>query len=267
LVEPGRPGAIFVSADAESYDRHVGRYNSELARALIDLADVRPGQSALDVGCGPGALTRELSAVLGAEHVSAVDPSPSFVAAAQQRLPGVDVREAAAEHLPFDDDSFDLALAQLVVNFMKDAHAGLGEMVRVTCTGGHVSAATWDYGGEMTFLRKFWDAAITLDPAAAALDEAVTMSYCTSNELRDLFESAGLAAVTVGTASPRASYANLDDLWTPITSGIGPSGVYARSLDPVRQAALREEYGRQLGVGDAPFELSARAWLISGEVR
>src|SRR4051812_20188244 len=48
LVEPERPGAIFVTADAEHYDRHVGRYNAELARALIELAGVRPTQTALD---------------------------------------------------------------------------------------------------------------------------------------------------------------------------------------------------------------------------
>ena len=258
---------MFSNADAEHYDRHVGRYNAELARALIEFAGVRPGQRALDVGCGPGALSKELAAVLGAENVAAVDPSPAFVAAARERLPGIDVREAAAEQLPFEDDTFDHALAQLVVNFMTDAHAGVSEMARVTRAGGRVSAATWDYAVGMTFLRRFWDAAIAVDPDAAVHDEAVTMRYCTLDELRTLLEQAGLRDVRVGTAEPTASYTSFDDLWQPLTGGIGPSGIYVRTLDDAQKEALRAEYARILGVGSAPFQLTARAWLASGEVR
>lgn len=264
---PDAGGAhLFTAANAEHYDRHVGRYNSELARALIAFGGVRPGQHALDVGCGPGALASELAALLGPERVAAVDPSPSFVAAAREKLPWVDIRVAAAEELPFGDATFDHALAQLVVNFMADAPTGMAEMTRVTRRGGRVSAATWDYGDGMTFLRRFWDAATAIDPAAAAFDEAVTMSYCRPDELRDLFDASGLVNVDVDAAETSAGYHNLDDLWLPIVGGIGPSGVYLRSLDEAHQAALKAEFARLLDVGDAPFELSARAWLASGEV-
>lgn len=71
--------------------------------------------------------------------------------------------------------------------------------------------------------------------------------------------------IAVGSATPKATYANLDDLCLPILGRIGPSSAYARSLDAA-QADLRAEHGRRLGVGDEPLELSARAWLASGEV-
>jgi ubiquinone/menaquinone biosynthesis C-methylase UbiE len=90
------------------------------------------GQRALDVGCGPGALTAELVSRLGAVAVAAVDPSEPFVAAARERHPGVQVLRASAEHLPFPDRTFDASLAQLVVHFMSDPVAGLAEMARVT---------------------------------------------------------------------------------------------------------------------------------------
>ena len=257
---------IFNDAVAEHYDRHVGRYNAELARALMAHAGVRPGQRALDVGCGPGALTRELVAVLGSDQVAGVDPSPSFVAAARERLPGVDIRVAPAELLPFDDATFDHALAQLVVNFMSDARTGLTEMARVTRRKGRVSAATWDYGQGMTFLRAFWDAAIAVDRDAAAFDEAVTMSYCKPDELQDLLYDVGLVNITIDSAEPSARYDSFDELWQPLLGGIGPSGVYVRSLNQARRAALALEYRRLLGVGDGPFTLTARAWLASGEV-
>ena len=251
---------------AEHYDRHVGRYNAELARALISFAGVRPGQRVLDVGCGPGALTRELVAVVGADHVAAVDPSHSFAEACRARLPGVDVRIASAEELPFANATFDHALAQLVVNFMAGAKDGVTEMRRVTRPGGRVSAATWDYASEMTFLRRFWDAAIATDAQAAAVDEAVTMRYCNPDELRDLLASTGLVDIAISSAVPHAAYANFDDLWEPITGGIGPSGVYVRSLDEQAQGVLKDAYRAILGVGDAPFELTARAWLACGVV-
>ena len=160
---------------AEAYDRHIGRYGRELARALIAAAGVQPGGRALDVGCGPGALTSELVATTGAEHVAAVDPSVPFAEACRLRLPGVRVEVAPAEALPFADAEFDHAFAQLVVNFMSDPLAGVRAMRRVTRPGGTVVAAVWDYAGEMTLLRRFWDAAISLDPDAADRDEGRCM--------------------------------------------------------------------------------------------
>src|SRR5579859_4600193 len=118
-----------VSADA--YLRFMGRYSEPLAPQFADLAGFGRGQRALDVGCGPGALTAVLVSRAGAEAVSAVEPSASFVAAARERLPGADVRQAAAERLPFPDGVFDVVLAQLVVHFMTDPVTGLREMARV----------------------------------------------------------------------------------------------------------------------------------------
>lgn len=82
------------------YERRIGRYGRELAHELIAVAHVRPGQRALDVGCGTGALTEPLARLLGAEQVVAIDPDPDAVAACRGRLPGVDVRLASAEALP-----------------------------------------------------------------------------------------------------------------------------------------------------------------------
>src|SRR4051812_25986384 len=103
---------------ASAYGRFMGRYSEPLAARFADLVGVHAGQSALDVGCGPGALTAVLSDRLGHEHVCAIDPSASFVEALSARLPGVAVQTGHAELLPYPDDDFDLALAQLVVHFM-----------------------------------------------------------------------------------------------------------------------------------------------------
>ena len=154
-----------VSADA--YTRFMGRYSEPLAARFADLAGVRRGQRALDVGCGPGALTAELAGRLGAGQVCAVDPSESFAEAVGERLPGVTVGVAAAERLPFPDGAFDAVLAQLVVHFMTDPVAGLREMGRATRRGGVVGACVWDHGGGRGPLTPFWRAVRELDPSAA----------------------------------------------------------------------------------------------------
>ncbi len=259
-------GAATFRTSADAYDRFVGRYSRQLARALIAAAGVAYGQRALDVGCGPGGLTSELAALLGAGHVAAIDPSASFAEACRSRNPGADVREGPAEQLPFADSAFDHALAQLVVNFMSDPLTGVREMARVTRTGGTVAAAVWDYAGEMTLLRRFWDAAMALEPAAAERDEGRTMAYCTPGELDSLWSAAGLEDVEVAAAVVCAAYDDFEDLWSPLEHGVGPAGAYAAALPPDRRAALKGELRRRLDAGDGSFELSARAWVATGRV-
>src|SRR5919204_4178684 len=101
--------AYMFEVPADAYDRFMGVYSVELSPQLADFASVGAGQRVLDVGCGPGQLTSELVARLGEENVTAVDPSESFVAAARERYPGVEVQRATAEALPFADASFDAA--------------------------------------------------------------------------------------------------------------------------------------------------------------
>jgi len=120
---------------ADAYDAFMGPWSRLVSVAFADLAGVVPGMRVVDVGCGTGALTGELVRRVGPGSVSAVDPSPTFAAAMRGRFVGLDVREAAAERLPYPDGTFDAALAQLVVHFMADPVAGLAEMRRVVRGG------------------------------------------------------------------------------------------------------------------------------------
>jgi SAM-dependent methyltransferase len=245
-----------VSADA--YTRFMGRYSEPLAERFADLAGVRNGQRALDVGCGPGALTAELSGRLGAGEVCAVDPSESFAVAAGERLPGVAVSVATAERLPFPDEAFDAVLAQLVVHFMADPVAGLREMGRVTRRGGVVGACVWDHGGGRGPLTPFWRAVRELDPSAA--DES-GLAGVGEGQLAALFGQAGLAGTDATTLTVRASYTAFGQWWQPFTLGVGPAGDYVVSLTARRRRLLRERCRELLGEG--PFDVSATAWAVT----
>jgi SAM-dependent methyltransferase len=207
-------------------------------------------------------LLPELARRLGADAVAGVDPSPPFVEAARAALPGVDVRTAPAEQLPFDAVAFEVVLSQLVVNYMDDAELEVSEMRRVARRT--VSSCVWDYAGEMTMLRAFWDAALELDPDAP--DEGRTMRYCTPDELARLWTSAGLHEVETRPLVVNARYNDFDDYWSPFPTGLAPSGAYCASLEPDHQTALREACHRRLGSPQGPFTLSARAWFIRGSV-
>jgi SAM-dependent methyltransferase len=247
---------------AESYDRFMGKFSIPLAPQLCDFACVEAGQRALDVGCGPGALTGELARRVGPSAVTAVDPSEPFVAAARERNPGVEVERAPAEHLPFDDDAFDVSLAQLVVHFMDDAVAGLGEMARVTRPGGTVAACVWDHGGGAGPLSRFWTAARELDPDVA--DESL-LAGARQGHLAELFRAAQLQDVEETTLTVRVEHPTFHAWWEPFTLGVGPAGAYLRTLDSEQQQRLRERC-RASAPGDQ-VTVTARAWAARGRVR
>jgi len=244
---------------ADAYDRFMGRYSSQLAPQLADLAGVGADQRALDVGCGPGALTEELERRLGPANVSAIDPSEVFVDAVRERYPDVDVRLASAERLPFADDAFDASLANLVVHFLPDPVAGLSEMRRVTRAGGVVAASVWDFVGERSPLSAFWAAVRERDPRA---DDESDRPGAGAGQLVELLATAGVADVEGAELTSSVTYASFDEWWEPFTLGVGPAGAYASALADDARAELRERC-RAL-VSDPPFTVAAVAWAARG---
>ena len=167
---------------------------------------------------------------------------------------------AAAEALPFDDDTFDLALAQLVVHFMKDPVAGIAEMARVTRPGGIVAANVWDHARGNGPVSMFWNAVHTIDPIEEAES---TMPGVREGHLAELFSQAGLTPEET-TLSVEAHFESFDDWWVPYTMGVGPAGEYVKKLDDAQREQLRDAAARLLP--DGPFDLPAQAWCVSARV-
>ena len=250
-------------APAEHYDRFMGRYAPTLAVAFCDATGVAAGMRALDVGCGPGGLTHELVERTGAERVAAIDPAPQFAEACRERHPGADVRVGPAEELPWDDGSFDAALAQLVLAFMRDPDRGVGEIARVTRPGGVVAACMWDlHESGMTMLDTFWTAVREIVPDAGGEHRRPGTAR---GDIAAHLGRAGLEDIRDGELLARAEYAGFDDFWDPFTFAVGPAGQFLRTLDPERQAAVREGCRKALPA-DGPFALDARAWFARGTV-
>ena len=248
---------MFTGADA--YNRFMGRYSVPLAPLLADFAAVAAGERVLDVGCGPGALTSELVRRVGPGSVSAVDPSEPFVEAARSRHPGVDVRRAAAEQLPFDDGEFDASLAQLVIHFMADPGAGLGELARVTRAGGVVAACVWDLTEGGGPLARFWTAAREFDPD---VDDESLRAGGRRGQLAELLREVGLNGVEETVLTVHVEHPTFDEWWSPFTLGVGPAGGYLESLDAEHRDRLRDRCAQDFPAGG--LTVSARAWAARG---
>lgn len=118
-----------------------GRRSTE---ELLSLADIQPGQHALDVGCGVGTTAIEMARRFGAD-VTAVDISPIMLERARSNVrraqldARVRVDRADILGLPFLDGSFDRVIAEAVTMFV-DRPRAAAELVRVCRPGGMVLA-------------------------------------------------------------------------------------------------------------------------------
>lgn len=260
-MEPTEGARSFLTS-GNAYDSYMGRYSRPLAIAFADAAGVAAGQTALDVGCGPGALTGALVDRLGAGAVSACDPSAPFVAECMARHPGVDVRLARAEALPFEDARFDRAMAQLVLHFVSDPTEAAHELKRVLRPGGIAAACVWDFAAGMVMLRHFWDAALAVDPDAP--EEARTMRFGGQGEISELLELVGFGDVVETTLDVSSTYEDFEELWSGFLAGVGPAGAYCLSLAEAPRAAVRDELYQRLGAPSGRFTLGATARFARG---
>ena len=243
----------------EAYDRFMGRYSGPLAVQLVDWLAVTSGERVLDVGCGPGALTEQLVARVGAAQVSAIDPSEPFVEACRARHPGVDVRLGGAEALPYDDDSHDVAAACLVVHFMTDPVAGLTEMRRVTRPGGRVGATVWDLAGRRAPMWPVWDGLAAVAPHQQG---EAGLAGGSPGDLVDLLEAAGLRDVEGAELSVTVTHPSFEEWWRPYLHGVGPIGEALAALDPDRLERVAATCRERLGQG--PFDVTAVAYAARG---
>jgi SAM-dependent methyltransferase len=254
-------------SSADQYDPFIGRWSRLVARELVAWLDPPAGQRWLDVGCGTGALSEAMLAGAAPASLVGIDPSSAYVARAAQRIDdgraSFRVGDAAALALP--DASVDRVGCGLVLNFVPDAPAAVGEMRRVLVHGGIAAAYVWDYSGGMQMLHHFWDAAVAEDPAAAALDEGVRFPICWQGALAECFVSAGLDRVRERAIEVPTAFRDFDDYWTPFLGGQGPAPGYCAGLTDDQLERLRTRLRAGLPTGaDGSIRLTARAWAVQG---
>jgi SAM-dependent methyltransferase len=258
-----------VWSSAESYDAYVGRWSRSVAAGFVSWLDRPAGARWLDVGCGTGALAESVLSAAAPTEVVGVDPSPAFVGHAAAAVPDpratFDVGDGRS--LPVEDGRFDVAVSGLMLNFVAERTAVLGEMRRAVGRGGVVAAYVWDYPDGMQLMSAYWDAVLDLDLADPTTHEAVRFGFCRPEPLRAVFTAAGLTGVASTEIVVPTEFRDFDDFWTPFLGGTGAAPAHLASLPPDQQAALRDAIRDRLPVADdGSIPLTARAWAVRGRV-
>ena len=260
-------GAAGVWASGERYEPYVGRWSRLVAHEFVTWLGVPEDARWVDVGCGTGALSAAISALARPARVRGVDASAAYIAFARRTNADDRVRfeEADARALPFEDGGDDAAVSGLALNFVPEPERMVAEMARVVRRGGTVAAYVWDYADGMQLMRRFWDAAVALDPEARELDEGRRFPVCRPDALEALWQRAGLAAVEAHTIEVPTIFRDFDDYWTPFLGAQGPAPAYAMALDDTRRTSLRERIRESLPhAPDGTIALTARAWSVRG---
>jgi SAM-dependent methyltransferase len=261
------PAAQDVWAAGAGYEAYVGRWSRLVAREFIRWLGVPRRCRWLDVGCGTGTLVQAICERADPAAVLGIDRSEGFVehARAQAADTRVELRVGDAQALPVPTGGFDAVVSGLVLNFVPDPAKMVAEMERAGRPGSTIALYVWDYAAGMELVRCFWDVARELDPAAAALDEAVRFPICAPAPLEAVFAAAGLTGIMTRVIDVPTHFRDFADYWSPFLAGQGPAPTYTMSLPEDRRAALRERIRSTLPIAsDGSIRLDARAWAVRG---
>jgi trans-aconitate methyltransferase len=257
----------YVATDAGAYERSMGRWSRRLAEPFLDAVALPPGAAVLDAGCGTGALAEAIAARDPTAHITGIDLSEAFIAAARARVPGGRFTTADIARLTDHDGSFDAALSLLVLQFVPDRAAAVAELARVTKPGGIIAAAMWDFTGGFAFLRAFADTVAATEPDGEAFRARYWSDPVGSpGRLGALLAAAKLHDVTEQDLVIRQDFEHFADWWDPWLTGQGIAGAFVAALPPERlprvEALARRAY--LAGAPDGPRSFVAVARLATG---
>jgi SAM-dependent methyltransferase len=250
-----------------AYEAYGGRWSRRVAVEFVDWLDMRRDRRWIDIGCGTGGLTETIFARCAPAAVAGIDPSAGYIAHAREHVedPRATFEVGNAEALPFPDGTFDVAVCGLVLNFVRDQERCIAEMKRVLQAGGTAALYVWDYAGEMQLMRYFWNAAVDLDPEAAALDQGQRFSVCKPEPLLAIFNEAGFVRVECTRFDIATVFKDFDDYWQPFLGGQGSAPTYCAALSNEQRSRLRDRLCATLPTGlGGTIRLSARAWAVRG---
>jgi ubiquinone/menaquinone biosynthesis C-methylase UbiE len=208
---------------------------------LCEALDLRGGQSVLDVAAGNG--NASLAAARRWCEVTATDYVPALLDRARERATAdhldMEFREADAESLPFDDESFDVVMSTFGVMFTPDQERAAAELVRVCRRGGRIGLANWTPEGFIGQLFKTLGKAVP--PPAGVRSPAL---WGTRARIDELF---GRHAAEIRTVQRHFVFRyRSPEHWLDVfKSYYGPLLKAFAALDAAAQAALEGEI-RQL---------------------
>ncbi|GIE31246.1 methyltransferase [Actinoplanes italicus] len=229
------------AGQADVYQDNLAVLCAGTATALLDAAEVTAGTRMLDVGTGPGTVAG-LADERGAA-VTGVDAEPSMVELAARRVPGAEFRHGVLPGLPFPDDTFDVAVANFVLNHVGTPAAALSGMGRVVRPGGRVAVTIWPQ--PLPEAQRLWDeifdAAGVVRPGDLPRLAPEHDFARTTSGLAGLMDAAGLKDIGCRTVA-WTQHIPAEAWWNGPAAGIGLKGHLLRRQTPETIARIRSEY-------------------------
>lgn len=237
------------SAAAASWREHaefVEARGAVVSAAMLAVADLRPGDDVLEIGCGPGGVGIAAAEAVGTDgHVLLSDVVPEMTAIAQERardhgLGNVEVRELDMQHIDVPDASFDAVLCREALMLVADPVGAATEALRVLRSGGRAVFAVWGPPADNPWLSALLDA-LSAQLGATVPPPGMPGPFALSGEgaLAGTLSAAGFAHVTVEDVAAPMHVSSMDEWWTVVPSLAGPVAAIIESLPDDVTSAVR----------------------------
>lgn len=198
--------------DGESYEKWMGVWSQLVGDQFLRWLSPVRGRTWIDIGCGNGTFTEQIYNRHDASEIHAIDPSREQIDFASKRIVDskVSFQVGDALKLAFEADHFDYATMALVLFFVPDPAAGVGEMRRVVKPGGSISAYVWDLpGGGVPFgIINAQMRSLDIKQPTAPSAEVSSM-----DRLEETWLQAGLNEVEVTKISVDRTFENFEEFW------------------------------------------------------
>jgi SAM-dependent methyltransferase len=252
-------------SDAAGYETYVGHWSRSVAPRFLDWLELPTGLRWLDVACGTGALTAAILERFDPEEVVGLDASADYLASAQascrhHRRVRFVVGDASV--LSFPSTSFDVSVSGLALNFIAFDRA-LAEQHRVVRPRGMIAAYVWDYAGEYEFARRFWDAALSIDPRAAAYDPGRKATICREQNLWDALVAVGCTGIETRVFDDSGEFSSREAYWHAFDGRQGSTYDYLSLLTDEQRLHLKASLLSTMKP-DGPIKLKIRALAVKG---
>lgn len=250
--------------DAAGYETYVGHWSRVVAPRFLAWLAFPAKLRWLDVACGTGALTSAILTHCDPERVVGLDASADYLASAQADYCDARVRFVAGDAtvLSFPSLSFDVSVSGLALNFIAFDRA-LTEQRRVDRPGGTIAAYVWDYAGEYEFARRFWDAALSIDPRAAAYDPGRKATICREQNLHEALIAIGCIAVETCVFDDSGEFPSREAYWHAFDGRQGSSSTYLSVLTDEEHLRLQTTLLSTMNP-HGPVKLKIRALAVKG---
>ena len=257
---------------AEYYNRYVSLLMEPWVQALVDAIEIQPGDRVLDVGCGPGFVARRAAEIVGpAGKVAGQDNNKAMlekarsIPASETGVP-IEWHECDVQALTFTDSSFDVALAQQVLQFCPEPGVALQEMRRVLAPGGRMGFTVWQSLEDNPYPRTqvtVFERYIGADVAAG-----IRAPYAMGSEerLRDLVTRAGYTDVEVRSQTIPTLVGPAEEFIRGHIPALPFAGTVAALSDGARQAMLEDLITALSGyVVDGVMEFPSASHLVTAK--